>query len=156
MASDEGKSLTIPKDAAQIMRDKVRTMFVELIPEGKLDEMIQAEWSHFFETHAEARRSPSWGYGSRPKPDEAQWSPFELMTRRIIREQMEEHVKAQVKEAVDKIAWGQHDEDGAAILSKIVKECSADIWETAMAKMVTEAASIIQNNLQNMLQNRQY
>lgn len=154
MADNPGESLTIPKDAAQIMRDKVRTMFVELIPEGKLDEMIQAEWSHFFETHAEAKRSQSWGYSSQAKPDEANWSPFELMTRRLIREQMEEHVKEQVKAAVESISW--NNEDGQEILAKIVKEAAPHIWEAAVGRMISEAANVIQNNLQQMLQNRQY
>lgn len=158
---DENK-LEIPRDANTILRERLKGMFFDLIPEDKLDEMLQNEWDGFFSP--QAKRPTSFGYSPyshqqdvKINADEAKISPFVLMTRKIIRELVEERLREILKEEIANVVpgWDNAPPNDPELLSKIVEKSAGQIWTHAVYAMVSSAATVLQTNIDQAFSNLQ-
>ena len=85
-----GTDLQKPQSFQDIVRDRVRTVIMDAVPDEQIDALIQAEWKSFFESRKTT------GYNSTTLP-----SPFSQMVESAIRNELKEKVRAQVNTMMD-------------------------------------------------------
>ncbi|MAG67100.1 MAG: hypothetical protein CMK74_14720 [Pseudomonadales bacterium] len=87
-----------PEDLTNILRDKVRASFMELIPDEKWDEMVNAEWTAFFSE----KQSDHYPYNKEP-------SRFRYMIRNEMSRQVMEKIKPLLHQKVNECQdWNVH------------------------------------------------
>jgi len=150
-------ALSIPSDSADILREKLRTMFVELMPDEKLDEVLQAEWSAFMNDKTE--KTTSWGfdiawssdqtYSRKPlNNDSHAISPIKNLIRTMILEMFTEAIKGRLQYELNELHMESVNGPGA-VTSQIVKESADEILQAALRGVVGQAGQFIQQALRN-------
>lgn len=89
----EETALDRPADLGQMLRDRVRNLFAELIPDEKLDAMITAEWDRFTKPTRRAGRYQN-DYETVP-------SELQQMVTKVV----QDRVKAQMDRVVQDHVW---------------------------------------------------
>ncbi len=152
-------ALEIPDNASKILRDKLRKMFLELMPDDKLDDILKAEWGRFFDDKTE--KTTSWGF-------EAVWdgsgfnknqlnndmhaiSPFKFMVRQIMLEMFRAKVKEKTEQELSQIEWASNSGEDSTLIGEIVKECAPALFEQASRMFVEKIATTIRDGV---IQNR--
>ena len=62
--ADEQKSLSFPKDAGEIIRQRLKATFLEMMPDDALDQLVREQWQQFFAPKPKKEQRASW-YGPR-------------------------------------------------------------------------------------------
>lgn len=149
-------ALEIPDNASKILRDKLRTMFLELMPDDKLDEVLKAEWEKFFDDSTE--KTMSWGFeavwdgtGYKKKQlnnDQHAISPFKFMVRQIMLEMFRAKIKEKTEQELNQIEWDQnHEESTSTMVGQIVKECAPALVEQASRVFIENIARVIREGV---------
>jgi len=137
-------AMTFPKDAGEIIRERLKASFLEMMPDDALDQLIRQQWEEFFAPKDKGDRKPSWGYGPKDREAEESISPFVLMVRNTLREIATEKIKSLLNEELNATQWNNYDK--GEILARIVKEAGPEIWRGALSSFVE---LVIQNALQD-------
>ncbi len=124
------------ENAAEQLKSKIRTAFVELLPEEQWKEMVTTELKRFTE-HKPAERD---GYGN--------WRPEGSEFSKICREVFTEHIKTEIKSLLNgpewHSAWGN---DGRQQISSAIKawltEHSVSLIQATVQAMAGQAAQHI-------------
>jgi hypothetical protein len=138
------QALAIPDGASKILRDKLRTLFIELIPEEKLDEAIKVEWDAFFDDNTAATMSWGWKAATETKnykqvtvnDDRRHLSPFKRMVRSILLEIFEAALRDKLKEETDPFRYGNEDYAKGEVVTQVVKELGPELLDLAMRQLV--------------------
>jgi len=137
-------AMTFPRDAGEIIRERLKASFLEMMPDDTLDQLIRKQWEEFFQPKAKDERKPSWGYSQRDREAEESISPFVLMVRNILRDTAAEKIKSLLNDEMNATMWNNYDK--GEVLAKIVKEAGPSIWRGAMSSFVD---LVVQNALQD-------
>lgn len=149
--------LAIPEDASKILRDKLRSMFLELMPDEKLDEVLKAEWDKFFKDETE--KTTSWGFGSvwnsgtsynRKVLNDDMWgiSPFKYMVRKLMVEMFRDKLTERLKDELQKMQW----DDGRysqTLTARVVAECAPALLKEVTHAFIESTAQSIRNAIEN-------
>ena len=123
--------IAMPADASEILRDRIRATFLELLPKEKLDELIKKEWDRFFSD--EVNRF----YSQHDKIP----APFKLMVRKELNEFFTEKLQGWVREFQGEL-W-KCTEDGASVAFDKVRLDRSEFF----ASVVKEVAPSVLDDL---------
>jgi len=118
--------LTKPQNFEEIVRDRVRKVIFEAVPDEQIDKLINKEYERLFQKDGSY-------YGNKAV------SPFE----RMVRTELEDVYKGKIQEFCAKIIWG--DVDSIKLLKKVAKECSGEVLEGLSVRIIQNMAQSIQN-----------
>ncbi len=142
------QQLAIPDDASKILRDKLRSLFLEMLPDDQLDDAIKKEWDAFFSKDTPAAMSWGWeaAYDSPHYPrkivndDRKQVSPFEHLVRGLLLEMAEAKARECLDEEARQLQW-TGDAGKGEILARIVRHAAPELAKAAIEHLVAESVT---------------
>jgi len=146
-------ALQKPKNLEEIMREKVRLIFADMIPDETLDAMITDEWQRFAKGDKDR-------YGNREKLSDLDkiireavggWAKKELAPRinARINQAMQEHWQVQNGQKT----W---DDVVDEALKKLVKDIGQTMVEFILSNFSAQVMQGVQQSISSMMSNRGY
>jgi hypothetical protein len=121
-----------PQDLAELMRDKVRTELVKLIPDEAWDRLVSSEWDDFFKPQPR-------GHYSHDRPP-----MFTELVQGMIREMVKERVKPLLEGKLNQLCW---ENTSSEMLNELMKGSSKHVLQAFTEGLVRQVADAIQRNL---------
>ena len=157
--SDTG--LALNQDFKERVTNKVRDVFMELISEETLTELVNAEIKAFFEVESSTYTSRSLGGYGNQREFVTSCTPFRL----IVWEEVRKQIQPKLQEVFDSDAWKTEtfwvgNEQQTQInellekkLESMVTKMAASMFHNMFAQAVQGAKWDLQNDVQTILQN---
>lgn len=120
----ESTTIAQPIDLGQRLRDKVRELFANLIPDDQLEKMIDTEWKRF-------------AVGKYNEPSDLD---------RMVKLEVEKKAKAAVDSAMSTHCWNPDFND--EFMEKMIIAAVPEVMRTLSEIIVREAAQAVRNALQ--------
>ena len=135
-----GNELAIPNDAGEILRDKLRKSFLEVMPQEQLDDIISTEWRKFFDKNTP---NDTYYYSSNNHDCYKDASPC----TRLIRDEIIGHVRKQLEGIVERelanlTPWS----NDKTFLARVIEESRDSLANALYANLVQSAVQTIRNN----------
>ena len=135
-----GQALTIPGDAANVLREKVKTIFLDLLPDNKLDEMVKGEWDRFFNDQP---KRDTYGNIERGKTVP---SEFSKVIKDVLKEEIETRAREQLRAKIDEIIDWNGNTQNADLFAEIVNKVAPDLVKQVAAQFVANTLTNMRNN----------
>lgn len=131
-----------PPDLTELLKNRMESAFVALMPEAQFNQMVHETWEAFFKP-----RTESTGYSRETKQIP---SRFDAM----LTQQVEERMKALLKPALDQYfqeAWNT-DDQARYLMTAIIEETAPQVMGAFVASLTQNLMRHVQNALsQNSL-----
>ena len=122
MTNSSNTAIAKPENLADLVRERIKQAFVEIIPKAQWDELIAAEWADFFAD----------------KKNEPHSSPFARMVKSEIAKEAKAQMTASLETALNDFTWGA--EYGTDFVKELVKACAPAIVEAFTTQLIRSAA----------------
>ena len=143
-------ALALKADAQDIIKEHVKKLFVELLPDDKLNSAIEDEFKKFFVVPKKEHRGPGWEYNQ----INLEVTPFEYMIRRELQNHFQKLVQAALEDMSNKCSYPGTSGDGYEAVQDIIKGCGEEVWKMTLAVIISNSTALLGQNIQQMLQSR--
>ena len=125
--------LTTAANFQEVVRDRIKTVLFDSIPDAQVDALIQNEYKAYFETRTEYNRKEP--------------SLFSKEVTKIIKELMSEKLKEEIGKILNE-EWDGNDY-GPRLTKKAAEELAPLAMETMMSNMLAGALSNLKAQIQS-------
>lgn len=159
-------SLMSNKDFSERVTEKVRDVFMDLIPDDKLAELVSKEVSAFFDGEVDFLVTEKQGYGSAQGKVISRVSPFRLIVwetvNKLVRDKINEHLESdQFKVDLYYNEFGQSqvhelNEFMEKKLEAFTMEMSRNMFRDLFATAINASQQAARSEIQQSIANRGY
>ena len=149
----EGKDLTKPKNMEEVMREKVRLLFMDMIPDESIDQMVMDEWERFSKGAKDR-----WG-------NRTQESDLQKIIKKAVHDWVSEELAPRINARISlfvqehwQIKTGQKTWDDVVdqSLKELTEKIGGTLVDFLMADLTATVLHGVQSSISNMIQNRSY
>jgi len=128
--------LTTAANFQEVVRDRIKTVLFDSIPDGQVDTLIQNEYKAYFETRKEYNRKEP--------------SLFSKEVTKIIKELMAEKLKNELGKIVNE-EW-----DGNDYGPRLTKKAAAELAPIAIENMMSNMLALAMSSLRSQIQSNNF